>query len=199
MERTPLDQAGANNHAAERGEAADPRVVETLRAALSVLAGQQGGAKEEKPEARKTRPEKPPTVSVFWELCTAALFSVASLVGLTLYTQMANDVNGLNSSVNMLRERTNDMVRKDDYTSRNLAVVATLKEVQASNKEALAHYKERLQAQERLLKEAQARFEQQVKDLEREVLRLRERLAALEPRDKPPEVATPKGKRNGGQ
>jgi DNA repair exonuclease SbcCD ATPase subunit len=195
MEWTQVELRPAADHAEEGGNPPDPRVVESLRAALAVIAHQReaGADKTNKTaEPRKRRGG----VTVFWELLTAALLSVAFLVAMTLYSQLTGDIGTLNTGLNALREHANDYVRKEDYNSRNLAIVATIKEAQANSKESLALYKERVQGQERQLKEVQARLEQQVKDLERELLRLRERLAAVESRDKANEEA-PKGTRDG--
>lgn len=158
-------------------------IAERLHLALSaVVTNGKPPAPDGKPEpaAPAKKEDKKDEIPAFWRICGAALVSVTAMVAVTLYIQLSNTVGSLRAELNSIRDHNHDLVRKDDYNSRNLAIAATIKELQASNAAALELQKERALAHERQMKVLQDENKLTVRELEREVQRLRERLAVLE-------------------
>jgi hypothetical protein len=159
----------------ERGEPVDPRLVEMLRAALTAVANEQAARAPAEP-AKEEKKEKTDGVPMFWKLCSAALLSVGALIAVTLYNQLSATNSALRADVNALRERNNELVRKDEYNQRNVAILATIQGVEANNKAAMDLWKERAL---RLEADAHNRNEK-ISKLENDLSALRERLAAAE-------------------
>ncbi len=185
MEPQSLDRKGQTEDFRE--------IAERLHAALSAVVSNGKPLPLEvktEPVISSEKKEKKDEVPAFWRICGAALVSVTAMVAVTLYIQLSNQLGTLRAELNALRGQNHDLVRKDDYNSRNLAIAATIKEVQASNSAALELWKERALVQERLMKSVQDEYKQTVRELEREVQKLRERLAVLE--NKESESSKPK-------
>jgi len=153
-------------------------IAERLHAALSAVVV-NGKPTEEPGKTGASAPkkeDKKDDIPAFWRICGAAALSITAMVAVTLYIQLSNSVAGLRSELNSLRDHNHEVVRKDDYNSRNLAIAATIKELQANNAATLELWKERATTQERQLEENK----QTIRALEREVQQLRERLTLLE-------------------
>jgi hypothetical protein len=187
METTRTDQ----NHGTGPAEpaAADPQLVEMLRAALAALAAEQKGAngapaeakKEEKKEDKPKKPEE--QMPLFWKLCSAALVSVTALIVVTLYNQLSATASQMRSDAGQLRsdigQLQNDLIRRDDYNQKVEQMINSIKEVQAGNKTAMDTWRDRLGEQKTTVSELRV----QIKEAERDLQRLREELALLEQRD----------------
>lgn len=162
-------------------------VAERLHAALSaVVANGAPAAADEKHAAKKEESKSDGNIPAFWRIFGATLLSVAAMVAVTLYIQVSNQLGTVRGELNSLRDQAHDLVRTDDYNSRNLAIAATIKEVQASSAAAMEFWKERALALERQT----TALQEENKRTDREVQKLRERLAVLE--NRPGEVK-PKG------
>lgn len=116
-------------------------------------------------------------ISTFWRIFGGTLLSIAALVCITVYQQFNNTLNELRSAVAHLNEGRADLVRKDEYNSRNSSLWNGLKEAQTASAATVA-VKERQALLEQQLKSA----EEERRELAREVKRLSERLAAVEGR-----------------
>jgi hypothetical protein len=124
-------------------------------------------------------PAEPPKgeerVSVFWRIFGGTLLSIAALVVITVYQQFTNGLRDLRSEVNRLTETRAELVKKDEFNTRNTSLWNSIKELQTANA-AVTALKERAELRDQQLKaEAEAR-----KELARELQLLRERLAKLE-------------------
>jgi hypothetical protein len=176
----------------------DPDLIEAVRSALTALVKEQSARdaapKEEKKEEKKEKkPEE--QMPIFWKLCSAALVSVTALIAVTLYNQLNTHSSQLRSDLGQLRNEItqlrNDLVPKDDYSARNERVVNSIKAVQASHKGALDTWRESSLAQ----RSTESDLRLQIRELERELQRMRERLSALEQRELALPDTSPKGKR----
>jgi hypothetical protein len=164
----------------------DPQMVETLRALLAEFAQQsRNGAPPAEPKKPEKEKEKKPedNVPLFWKLCSAALLSVSALIAVTLYNQLNATGSQLRSDLGQLRgevgQLRTDLVPKDDYNGRVEGLVRGIKDVQAANKAAADAARDRSLEQKATL----ADLRSQIKEQERELLRLREQLSALELRE----------------
>jgi gas vesicle protein len=156
-------------------------IAERLHAALStVVANGKAPEPEAKASVKPAETKDDHQIPAFWRICGATLVSVAAMVAVTLYIQLSNQVGSLRGDLNALRDQNHDLVRTDDYNSRNLAIAATIKEVQASNAAAMEFWKERTLSLERQINALQEENKRTVRELDREVQKLRERLAVLE-------------------
>jgi hypothetical protein len=191
MELNRNDSRGATVGAETQPEnAVDPRLVEMLRSALAVVAQQQHKAEEEK-EKKAAHPRED-TTPLFWKLCSAALMSVAAMIAVTLYNQLSSSVGSLRNELHSLRERSGDLVRKDEYNNRNVALAATIQRVEANNKANLARWEKDIQKAENQQHRTASDLRLEIKQLERDLQHLRERLSALEREG--PAPANPKKK-----
>ena len=145
-------------------------------------------AKPEEPK-KTSKPEE--QIPLFWKLCSAALLSVTAMLAVTLYTQLSNSISSLRNELSTIRDRHNTLVDKDDYNSRNIAIAATIKEFQANNSASQELWRERASLLDREIKSNGDDAKQELRELARELERLRERLAIMESRrvESPPENA----------
>jgi septal ring factor EnvC (AmiA/AmiB activator) len=162
----------------------DPRVLAALRAAVMVLVQEQrqqerlappAPAKDEKKEKR---PED--SMPLFWRLCSASLVGVATLVTVTLYNQLSTsnaqvrtDLGQVRGDINQLR---NDLVTRDEYNGRIEKTIGDLKALQTDQKKSTEHGREMLAEQ----KNDAAELRLEIRQLERDLQNLRERLSVLE-------------------
>jgi hypothetical protein len=184
MEQVRPDQPHPETVPGASDNGVDPRLVELLRAALMpAVLEQRAGSPP--PEPKKEEKEKKPEeqVPLFWKLCSAALLSITALIVVTLYNQLSatasqvrGDVGQLRSELSQLRT---DLVPKDEYTLRNEQTVKSLKDVQTSNRTAAEQWKEKGQEQRTTV----ANLQMQIRELDRELQRMREQLSAMEQRE----------------
>jgi hypothetical protein len=123
-------------------------------------------------EAVPPKPEE--KISLFWRVFGGTLLSIAALVLMTVYQQIANSLHDLRGDLNHVRELQVDMVKKDDLNSRTTSIWNSLKEI--------TNDVPSLKTRTALLESQLAAAEKERKDLCREVQALRERLATVEGR-----------------
>jgi septal ring factor EnvC (AmiA/AmiB activator) len=137
-------------------------------ALLSTEALRQGDA----PAAPPAKGEE--KISIFWRVFGGTLLSIAALVLMTVYQQIANSLHDLRGDLNHVRELQVDMVKKDDLNTRTTSIWNSLKEI--------TNDVPSLKTRTALLESQLAAAEKERKDLCREVQALRERLATVEGR-----------------
>jgi hypothetical protein len=167
----------------------DPRLLDALRAALGALIreGSTGGGapvgavdvQGDPPEA-KTKPSA--ARGVYWLLIAALLLGGAAAVGVLVYERLTADFAHIRSELGELHRELGlvrtELVRKDEFNGRHLAANAMIREADASSKRAAESEAQRLQEHQQSL----ADLRLQLKDLQRDAERLRERLRAREPK-----------------
>jgi hypothetical protein len=145
-------------------------------------------------EVTKEDKKKDPEPPLFWKLCSAALLSVAALVCMTLYNQLSASSGAVRSDLGQIRNEVttlrNDLVSKDDYHTRTKGVIDAIKQAQATNNASIDTWRDLLHEQ----KTASAELHLQIKEMERDLQRLRERLSVLEQRETAPRSGYPTGK-----
>jgi hypothetical protein len=186
VERTDVDQQlGLRNAEAPPGDL-DPRLVLTIRSVLTSLVEEQKkqvAAPAEPPKEEKKKDPEPP---LFWKLCSAALLSVAALICVTLYNQLSASSGAVRADLGQIRNEVtnlrNDLVSKDDYHARTVGVIDDIKKAQATNNASIDTWRDLLQEQ----KTTSAELRNQIKEMEKDLQRLRERLSILEQRETTP-------------
>lgn len=163
----------------------------------------RGGDADAKP-AREERPEE--RVSLFWRLFGGTMLSICALVMINAYQSLANNIHEVRGDLGRLRDTAGDLIRKDDFNTRTTTLWNALRDLQSmqSSVSVLTNKMTVLEQQAAAadrdhkelagvaaalstLREKDALFEKLVKDadverkeLSRELLNLRERLAKLE-------------------
>jgi hypothetical protein len=139
-------------------------------------------AEEEKPAEDKEKEKKKPEeqVPLFWRMCSAALLSITAMLAVTLYMQLSNSLSSTRNELILLREHQTDMLKKDEYNKRNIAIASSIKELQANSDAALGAWRDRANRLEGQIKASQDAAQQRNDRRETELRRLHERLAALE-------------------
>jgi hypothetical protein len=130
-------------------------------------------------------PQPPPAeerTPFFWRLFGTTLLSIAALVAITLYQQLTGNIHELRNEVKAFSEGLGDLVKKEEFNGRGQAVANSIKELQATNAAAMDLWRERAALLDRQIKAGEEDLKQQVKELNRELQRLRERLAVAESR-----------------
>ena len=181
-------------------------MTEVLRSVLTALAREQNGeaaapaapAVEEKKEEQKEeqKAEKKPSVVMAW-IGTAVgplLVSGVAVIGLLQYKQLGGEMGKNRAAAGELRRELGQFrprfVRKDEFNSRNLAVHSLIQDTESKSKAALDSARERFQGHKQDLRDCGL----QVKELQYEVKRFLDRLAAKEKREGvTPPPPTPKG------
>ena len=131
-------------------------------------------------------------ISLFWRVFGGTILSIAALVGITVYQSFAANLNDLRTSINHVNELQASLATKDDLNTKSTSLWAASKDVTAQT----ADLKTRTALLETQLRIA----DEERKELNREVLSLRERLRTLELRrgDAPPKAnADPMRKADG--
>jgi hypothetical protein len=155
----------------------DPRLLEDLRAALAVLAGERRTAAGL--VGGPPKPGRPAEVrGRWWHYGLVLAVSGVAVVGVLAYTRLAADFRAIKRDLGQMRTELAPLnkrqVRKADFDRRNLAAQALLWEVGANNKAAVETSADRDQEQKQALAELRASLQ----DLRRERGRLGERIAA---------------------
>jgi hypothetical protein len=122
---------------------------------------------------------------VFWRIFGTTVLSIAALVAVTLYQQLSGGIGDLRNECRSLSDACGDMVKKDEFNNRSLVVANSIKEAQANNSAAADLWKERALALERQIKANEDKYEQQARDMSKDLQRLHERLAIVESRSAP--------------
>jgi hypothetical protein len=170
-EEEPLRENRSEQRAPSEGASASV-AAEVLR--LAAVPSEPGTvAKPAKPEER---------ASAFWHFFGTTLLSISALIAITLYQQLSNGLNEVRSEVKSISETSSDLVKKEEFTNGSLGLSNSLKELQANNTAAMDLWRERAALLDRQVQAGQDEHKQQVKELTRELQRLRERLAVVESR-----------------
>jgi hypothetical protein len=119
---------------------------------------------------------------VFWRIFGSTVLSIAALVAITLYQQVTCSLNELRNDQNRLNQDHGDLIKKDEFHSRVMALSNGIKELQAANAAAADVWRERAASLERQLKAGEDERKQMAREHAREMQWLRERLAAVEGR-----------------
>jgi len=83
---------------------------------------------------REAPPEKPKEdggLSVFWRVFGGTILSIVALIGITLYNHMASGIAELRGEINRLNEAKSELVKKDEYNSRQTSMWTQVQELQA--------------------------------------------------------------------
>jgi hypothetical protein len=116
-------------------------------------------------------------LALFWWVIGGTLLLTAALVVAMLYQQLTRSVGDLRHDVVRLKEARGDLIEKDEVNSRMVAVWNGLNDAKAAGPDVAA-----VREQQALQEQQFRQVEDQRKELIREVLLLRERVAALEGR-----------------
>jgi chromosome segregation ATPase len=127
-------------------------------------------------------------ISLFWRIFGGTLLSIAAMVGITLYQQVANQVNALRTDLGYLNtdlrkdlgrvtENYGELVKKEEVAGRTKSVWDAIKELRGDRTE-LAALKERCEVLLEMLRAG----ERERRQLARELQKLREQRAGAEER-----------------
>src|SRR5262245_2371690 len=123
--------------------------------------------------------------AVSWRIFGSTLICVAAIIAVALWVKYTNNIDSVRDDVKELRVQGAELLRKDEYHARQMSVAVGLKEVQTKNAAAHDYWRLKALSQERQLKALRDEANAAIKDMERQVQQLRERLAALETRTPP--------------
>jgi hypothetical protein len=141
-----------------------------ILAAETLRAGDTAGKRPAKDGERAE--EK---ISVFWRVFGGTILSITALMVLNAYQSLTKDIHDVRTDVGHLRETNGEFIRKDEFNNRTTKMWDSIRETQAVDSKATV-LASRLSAQEAQL----AAAEHERKEMLRELLHLRERLAKLE-------------------
>lgn len=114
-------------------------------------------------------------ISVFWRVFGGTILSIVALIVITSYQSLTKDIHDVRTDVGHLRETNGEFIRKDEFNNRNTKLWDAIRETQAVDPKVTV-LASKVAAQEALLTAA----EHERKEMVREMLQLRERLAKLE-------------------
>ena len=114
LPRRPLQQGDSLEHTGEMA------ALETARSAIE--------SSREKPEEKKN-PEE--SISLFWRLFGGTVLSIAALVAITLYNHTSSSINELRAEVSREREARAELVKKDEFSSRNTSLYERIRGIDA--------------------------------------------------------------------
>jgi hypothetical protein len=160
----------------------DPQFVEAVRSVLAHLASEQHPtdaplADPTSKNAKTDEAKKPRRVSLpSWQLVGALLVVVVAFVGMFIYMRLTRDLGSSRKELGRLRRELGllrtEVVRKEEFNSRNLSAHALIREAQLSGRMAADAGLQRQQEQNEALAELRLLLE----DLQRDAKRFRERL-----------------------
>jgi septal ring factor EnvC (AmiA/AmiB activator) len=117
-------------------------------------------------------PKSEERISLFWRVFGGTILSILALVGVTVYQSFAAGLNDLRNSITHLNETHANMVTKEDLGAKSTALWAASKDVTAQT----ADLKTRTALLESQLRSA----DEDRRELNREILSLREQMQALQ-------------------
>jgi hypothetical protein len=179
----------------------DPRLIEKLRSAVAALSRGQGpgGPPPEgaAPDGAKQEEKKPARDwGQFVQIACALVLTGASALGVLVYMQLTAELNQTRADLARVRLEMglvrNQLVRKEEFSSRNLAAFALTRDAELKTKTAS-------DASLRRLEDHRQSVEKQLERLEKlraKKAGLEKRIAALEKRqsEAPPPTSPGKGK-----
>lgn len=110
-------------------------------------------------------------VSVFWRVFGGTVLSIAALVAITLYNNLTTNINDLRNEVNRVNEARAELVKKEEFNTRNqnlwdrLQALQELRVTVTGLKEQIAACGEK-QADQKALRDALTAIEQRLKTAE---------------------------------
>lgn len=82
--------------------------------------------------AAKAEPKKDEEhISLFWRVFGGTILSVVALVAITLYNNMATNISELRGEVSREREARADLLKKDEFNTRNTAMYERIRAIDA--------------------------------------------------------------------
>jgi len=154
-----------------------------------ILAAESLRAGESAPrEAKKDERSGDEKISLFWRVFGGTILSISALVVINAYQSQANNIHEVRADVGRLREANGEYIKKDEFNTRSTTMWNQLQAQQVVNA-SVSVLTTKLTAAEQQI----ATLETERKEIIRELLQLRERLAKLEGRDeakpaKPPSI-----------
>jgi hypothetical protein len=114
-------------------------------------------------------------ISVFWRVFGGTILSITALSVISAYQGLANNIHELRADVGHLRETSGEYIKKDEFNSRITPVWTGIEKAQAVVPSVTV-----LSNKTTTLESQLAAADHERKELCRELLQLRERLAKLE-------------------
>ena len=122
------------------------------------------------------QPPAPPKgeerISLFWRVFGGTILSILALVSITIYQSFAASLNDLRNSITHLNETHANMVTKDDLSTKSTALWAASKDVTAQTSD--------LKTRTALLESQLRSADEDRRELNHEILSLREQMQALQ-------------------
>jgi DNA repair exonuclease SbcCD ATPase subunit len=97
-------------------------------AALETVRSAAESAGKAEPEPKKTGEEH---ISVFWRVFGGTILSIVALVAITLFNNMSASITDLRNELSREREARAELVKKDEFNSRNTAMYERIRGVDA--------------------------------------------------------------------
>ena len=127
------------------------------------------------PPKRKDGEKAEERISVFWRVFGGTILSITALSVITAYQNLAGGIHDVRVEVGNLRAAGGDYVKKDEFNTRTTSIWNGIKETQAITPSVTV-----LNNKASMLETHLAAAEAERRELCRELLQLRERLAKLE-------------------
>lgn len=127
------------------------------------------------PPKRKEGEKAEEKISIFWRIFGGTILSITALTVISAYQSLAKDIYDIRGDVGRLREGSGDYIKKDEFNNRTTTMWNSIREAQALDAKATV-----LTTKVTCMETKLADAEHERKDLLRELLQLRERLAKLE-------------------
>jgi hypothetical protein len=114
-------------------------------------------------------------ISVFWRVFGGTILSITALAVISAYQSLANGIHEVRTDVGHIKETGGEYIKKDEFNNRTTLIWNGIREAQAVTPSVTV-----LTAKAATLEAQLSAAEQERKELLREMLQLRERLAKLE-------------------
>ena len=114
-------------------------------------------------------------ISVFWRVFGGTILSITALSVISAYQSLANNIHEVRADVGRLRESSGNYIRQDEFNTRTTAIWNSIREAQAVTPTVTVLTNKTVALENQL-----AAADHERKELCRELLQLRERLAKLE-------------------
>jgi hypothetical protein len=140
-----------------------------------ILAAETLRAGDTPPKKKEHGDKAEEKISVFWRVFGGTILSITALSVISAYQSLAGGIHEVRTDVGHLREGNAEFIKKDEFNTRTTSIWNAIKDAQAVTPSVtvLTNKTATLEAQ-------LAAVEHERRDLCRELLQLRERLAKLE-------------------
>jgi hypothetical protein len=135
---------------------------ETLRSGDTPAKKKDGDRAEEK-------------ISIFWRVFGGTILSITALAVISAYQSLANGIHEVRGDVGHIRESSGDYIKKDEFNNRTTMIWNGIREAQAVSPTVTV-----LGNRTSMIENQLAAADHERKELCREILQLRERIAKLE-------------------